>query len=189
MGYGCDDRHLTTLSAPGRAVRTNPLMRLLITVLASAFLLLPAGAGAQETNAPPGNAGIGEYVESVPAAGGNRTVDPNRGGNDGISAETRGELEAAGTDGKLAADLASGGTPRDGRATGGSSGSGSGSSSGGGVSTLPDESAESPVSAVVEAVTGGSASDSGLGPMLPILLLLALGGMVAVAVARRRTTG
>ena len=163
-------------------------MRLLISVLASALLLLPAAAGAQETNAPPGNAGIDEYLESVPAADGNKRVSPNRGGNDGISAETRGDLEAAGIDGKLAADLASGGTPAGGRSPGKGDAERDGSAPGG-VSTLPDERTESPVRAVVEAVTGGAASDSGMGPMLPILLVLALCGMVAAAVARRRTTG
>src|SRR5688500_7487621 len=109
-------------------------MRLFVTVFASALLLLPAGAGAQETNAPPGNAGIGEYLESVPAAGGNDRVSPNRGGNEGISAQTRGDLEAAGVDGKLAADLASGGSPAKGRSGGGSGGSGGSTGSGGGVS-------------------------------------------------------
>lgn len=160
-------------------------MRPLLTVLACAFLLLPATAVAQETNAPPGNAGIDEYRETVPAGSGNRPVKPDRGGNGGITAETRGALEAQGEDGKLAADLAAGGAPTEEAARNGAAG---GSNSGGGVSALPDEGADSPVRAVVEAVTGGSGSDSGMGPLLPILLVLALAGMVAAALARRRTT-
>ena len=157
-------------------------MRLFLSAVACALPLMfaPGSALAQQTNAPPGNAGIDEYLEAVPAAGGAKPVTPDRGGNTGIGSETRGQLEQlGGQDGKLAADLAAAGTPAERSRSGDGSGSGTG-----GVSRLPDESAESPIKAVVEAVTGGATED-GMGPLLPILLLLGLTGMVAVAVARR----
>lgn len=48
-----------------------------------ALAVMPAFAGAQDpqVNAPPGNSGIDEYLETVPNADGNRPARPGGGGN------------------------------------------------------------------------------------------------------------
>jgi hypothetical protein len=53
--------------------------RLWVLALTALVLAVPAVARAGDSNAPPGNSGIDEYLESVPDAGGNRpTPQPDR---------------------------------------------------------------------------------------------------------------
>jgi MYXO-CTERM domain-containing protein len=144
-----------------------------------------APATAQEQVAPPGNAGVDEYLETIPEADGNRPVRPpaESGGQGGLDADTQRELESLGDDGEAAARLAdraarqSGGTGssdkapvRDGE-TGASADSLDGTS-GAGLGTVLGQTV--------------SAEDGGLGVGLPILLAVTLLGAVAIVVVRRR---
>ena len=74
-----------------------------LVVLAGA---LPATAhGAAQTNAPPGNSAIDEYLEVVPSAGGTTSARPRAGGSGELTAAQRARLERRGRDGKALADV------------------------------------------------------------------------------------
>jgi hypothetical protein len=162
----------------------------LLTILIALLLIAPATAGAQKTNAPPGNAGIDEYLETVPAGTGNKRVQPKRGGRGSLPAKTVRDLEAQGPDGILAAELAAATTPENAKQGGGGASDGSaGPGVPGGASGPAPARADggSPVSAVVEAVVGGGGS-GGMGPLLPAILLATLAVIVAAGLARRRAS-
>lgn len=165
------------------------MMRRICTVLLCAWLVLPSAAEAQQTTAPPGNSGIDQYVETVPGATGNRRPERKPGGTRGLTGETRRALEAQGEDGARAADLAAASAPE--------TPASSPAKGGGGKASGPDAatplvraegSSRSPVEAVVEAVAGGG-GESGMGPILPILLALMLASMIGAALLRRRSDG
>jgi hypothetical protein len=155
----------------------------ILPIVLCALLALPAGAAAQST-APPGNAGIDEYLETVPSGSGNKSVVPKRGSRDGLSPSTVKALEAQGADGKLAAELAASTAPAT-SAKPSASGSGSGGNGSAPGVKLRDEPAQSPITAVVDAVTGAS-GDGGMGLLLPILLIGTSAAVLAAALARRR---
>src|SRR3954470_1588618 len=81
-----------------------------MTRLLSAFVALvllaplPAAATAQapQTNAPPGNSAIDEYLETVPSATGNERPRPpgSKGGPSVLTPSQRAKLERLGPDGK-----------------------------------------------------------------------------------------
>ena len=147
------------------------------------LLVLPASALAKpRTIAPPGNSGVSQYQEDVPTAKGNRptnTIVPGGGSHGGgssggtISTSTLRALDKQGSAGRKAAALAEatapGSTPP---------------AKSGGANTDPGS---SPVSSVVKALTGSSSS-GGLGPLLPIILIVSLLGAAALALLRRRAT-
>jgi hypothetical protein len=147
-------------------------------------LLLPASVLAKvRTIAPPGNSGVSQYQEDVPTAKGNRptnTIVPggtHGGGSSGgtISTSTLRALDKQGSAGRKAAALAEATAPGPARP----SKSGGANTNGG--------SGSSPVSSVVKALTGSSSS-GGLGPLLPIILIVSLLGAAAIALLRRRAT-
>ena len=148
-------------------------------------LLCVAGttpASAQEQVAPPGNAGVDEYLETIPEAEGNRPARPSTEaptGQAGIDARTRRELESLGDDGEAAARLADDGIRR-------SSGS---SSAGTGAGSSSAESLDGAAGTGIGAALGQtvSAEEGGMGVALPILLAAALLGAVAIVVLRRRS--
>lgn len=161
----------------------RPHARLLL-LCALAVLALPAPAPAQST-APPGNAGIDEYVETVPSATGNRaTRDGNKGGG-ALTPAQRKALEALGEDGRVLAETVEATAPAKSRTT-----SGGGRDADPGASapaTVPPRaSGGSPVEAVVEAASGGASG--GMGLLLPIILGATAALAVAVAVGRRRAS-
>jgi hypothetical protein len=145
-------------------------------------LVLPAAAGAQETNAPPGNSAIDEYLETVPSASGNR---PAAGGGGDRSAEDRGQLPAVvagalrgrGADGRAVADLVRSsqatrrGAPRDEIAGPKPTG------------PVAEPRGDSPLSSVARAV-GGDGDGGGMGAALPAILLGSLAALAAVVVVR-----
>lgn len=155
----------------------------------------PASAQARvHTIAPPGNSGVGQYLETVPTAGGaqpSNTVHPlvgtargsgpNSGaggtggspGGDPLSPSTRRDLAKRGPAGAAAAALAQATAPT---ATRGAGAGARSAVSGGGAS---------PATSVLKSLTGSS-SGSGLGPLLPSLLVLSLLGAALLAVLRRR---
>jgi hypothetical protein len=160
---------------------------------------VPASAQARvHTIAPPGNSGVGQYLETVPTAGGaqpTNTVHPVVGGVGGsggppgsstggtggtagsagtISPSTRRALTRHGPTGAAAAALAQATAPTS--ASRGDHGATSGASGG-----------SSPASSVLKTLTGSN-SGSGLGPVLPSLLIVSLFGAAVMALVRRRRT-
>lgn len=137
-----------------------------VAVLVAA-LALAAPAGAQETNAPPGNSGVDEYLESVPEAGGNRPTnrDPGR---SPLSAATRARLEQQGTDGRAAADLAERTEP------------------GKQLSPGPAVARDDGGGALGALGRAAGGSDEGMGLWLPVLITLGAAGALAAMLLRRR---
>ena len=150
----------------------------LATLFALAALVLgaPASAAGARVIAPPGNAGVGQYVEVVPTAGGGTPVGPQQQGQGAaLPTSTVKRLNGFGPDGKaVAAFVQQTGTPR----TAGHRASPSGSkpSSPTGPQVL---SSASPSRATVPAAIGG------LGVGLPVALGAIALAATAVAVGRR----
>jgi hypothetical protein len=148
--------------------------------------VLPASAvAAKHTIAPPGNSGVSQYQENVPTAKGNQpsnTISPGGGTNGpgstggSLSPSTLRALDKQGSAGRKAAALAQATAPRTGRTAGTPT-----------VKTNAgsQDSGASPVTSVVKALTGSS-NGSGLGALLPIILIASLLGVTALAVLRRR---
>ena len=160
--------------------------RVLSMLVALAFLGLPAGAVAQsaQTNAPPGNSAIDEYLETVPGVGGNQQTKPPSGGGSSGSAGSggstspaltpaqRADLERLGTDGEALADVVdqtSPGTPAQQPR----------------VEPVPEGKGRSPLVEAVEVATGSGGG--GMGALLPAILLAALLATIALVVLRRRS--
>ena len=85
------------------------MTRALSLLVALALLAVPSAAIAQQpqTNAPPGNSAIDEYLETVPGATGNRRPTPpgSGGGAATLPPAERARLERLGPDGKALADV------------------------------------------------------------------------------------
>ena len=147
--------------------------RALIALVALA-LALPATAQAQpaQTNAPPGNSAIDEYLETVPGASGNtRPRPPGQGGSSVLPAAERARLERLGADGKALADAVEATAPAK-RAA---------------VAPDPLEGAgRSPARGLLDAV-GGNDGGNGMGVLLPAILVAALLGAIGLGLLRRRS--
>jgi hypothetical protein len=155
--------------------------------------------------APPGNSGIGQYVESVPTARGSQPINtihphhnrshggggaggsqggPPSGNSSAVSNSTAKALAAQGPAGSSAASLAQATAPSRPRVQGHRAN---------GVSLTPGaqpaEAGGSPssVNSVLSALTGSSSS-GGLGLLLPGLLIVVFLGAAMLAVARYRKT-
>lgn len=136
-----------------------------------------------------GGGGQGGLGAGHPMAGGSRggsaAARSGGGGSQGsgagaISPSTASALTAQGADGASAAAFAQATAP--GRARTSAPRTGASRQ----VPATPARSGSSPVSSVVKALTG-SASNGGLGPLLPVILAVSLLGATALAIARRRT--
>ncbi len=153
--------------------------RVLSVLVVLLLIALPSAAIGQtpQTKAPPGNSAIDEYLETVPGATGNQR--PRTGGDPSDATLTpaqRARLERLGPDGKAPPDAVDAtapapsptGEPRE-------------------PAIAPETSqGRSPLSEVLDAATGRDGGD-GMGIVLPAILLAALLGIVALAVARRRS--
>jgi hypothetical protein len=154
------------------------MTRLLSALVALVLVAAPptaATAQTPQTNAPPGNSAIDEYLETVPGATGDQrpgTPAAGAGGGGVLPPAERARLEKLGPDGKALADAVDATAPP---AAKPGEKILSGSAEGG-----------SPVSAVLEAVTG-SDGGGGMGVLLPVILLASLLGVIALAVLRRRS--
>lgn len=150
------------------------MTRLLSAVVALALLAVPPGAAAQ-TNAPPGNSAIDEYLETVPGATGNqRPRQPGTGGEGTIlTPAERKRLEALGPDGKALADAVDATAPAP-------------AAKPGRKIDIDAAQGRSPIIAVFEAATGQDGG-GGMGFMLPVILLASLLGVIALVVLRRRS--
>lgn len=155
------------------------------------LVLLPSAAWSQapQTNAPPGNSAIDEYLETVPGATGNRPSRPAGGDRattaDGGRPVTLAPAELArlkrlGPDGKAVADVVDATAPE----------SAAPKASGGAAPAQPptagDGGGRSTLSAVFSAVAGQDGG-GGMGMALPAILLGTLAGAVGLALMRRRT--
>ncbi len=156
------------------------MTRLLSVLVALVLLAVPvsamAAAQAPQTNAPPGNAAIDEYLETVPSATGNqRPREPGTGsaGTTTLTPAERARLEKLGPDGKALADAVDATAPQSAAKRG---------------RTIDTGSVEgrSPIASVLDAATG-SDGGAGMGVLLPLILLASLLGIVALAVLRRRS--
>jgi hypothetical protein len=155
------------------------MTRALSTLVALMLLALPAAAMAQEpqTNAPPGNSAIDEYLETVPSSTGNqRPRQPGSGGANGsgpvLTAAQRKRLERLGPDGKILADAVDATAPPAAKPR----------------QKIDPTSAEgrSPIAAILEAAVGSDGGD-GMGIFLPVILLGSLLGVIALVMLRRRS--
>jgi hypothetical protein len=145
-------------------MRAPPRTLVAVAVAALAALGAPAAAAAKRVIAPPGNSGVGQYVEVVPTAGGGVPVGGAQPGKGPVlPASTVHRLAASGPEGKaLEAFAQSTGTPTGSRPH------------------RPPSPANQPV---LRGTLHGSAGGLGLG--LPLVLgAIALAG-AALAVGRR----
>ena len=160
---------------------------------------MPASAQARvHTIAPPGNSGVGQYLETLPTAGGGQPTNtvhpvggvggsggPRRPGGTGgtgsstgsaISPSTARTLAHEGSTGSAAAALAQATAPNPIRGT-----------SRRVTSAIATSSGSSPATSVLKTLTGSS-SGGGLGPLLPLVLIGSLLGAAVLALVRRRRT-
>jgi hypothetical protein len=147
-----------------------------VALAALAALGAPAAAAAARVIAPPGNSGVGQYVEVVPTAGGGVPVGGAQPGKGPVlPASTVRRLTASGPEGKaLAAFAQSTGTP---------TGSGAHRPSSAAKQPSPSGLRSSAQYPVLRGTPHGSAGGLGLG--LPLVLgAIALVG-AALAVGRR----
>lgn len=137
-------------------------------------LLLAAPAAAQQVNAPPGNSGVDEYLETVPGATGDRPSGSTE--RSRLPPSARDELAREGADGRAAAELAErgAGTQDDATKATPSEALKRGKADGGGT-----------VGTLGRAVSG---SDEGMGVWLPLLLLVSAAGALAAVLFQRRGT-
>lgn len=158
---------------------------MLSALVALVLLGAPASAlAAAQTNAPPGNSAIDEYLETVPSATGNSAPKPpSAAGAKGttangstLTAAQRTQLERLGADGRALADVVDRTSPRapDTSATKH-------------AVPLPDGKGRSPLSEAIDAATGRDGGGGGMGTLLPAILLATLFGFVVLAVLRRRS--
>jgi hypothetical protein len=180
--------------ADGRAavLRGVKTVRAFYIGIAAALLLAALTPGMAAAVVPPGHAVGNQYVETVPGAGGEEATAPVHqqtagGGSNGSSGSSGGgaaspsealgsqtakRFEKAGDAGKATANLAAATDP----STSTAKGEGSNASAGGG---------ESPLKQVVGHLTGTS-DDSGMGLLLPTLILASAVVAVGFLFAKRR---
>lgn len=153
------------------------MTRALVALVALA-LVFPAATVAQapQTNAPPGNSAIDEYLETVPGATGNtRPRPPGQGSGGSLTPAERAKLEQLGPDGKTLANAVDATSPAKPDASRTSDGA------------EQQNDGRSPLAGVAHAF-GGSEAGSGMGIALPAILLGVLLAALALVLLRRRTT-
>lgn len=146
-----------------------------IAALVVLALALPALAHAQapQTNAPPGNSAVDEYLETVPGATGNARPRPPQTGTPGVlSAAERARLERLGPDGRTLADAVEATAPARPAAR-----------------DKPDLDATggSPARELLDAVAGDDGG-GGMGVVLPAVLIAALLAAITLVLLRRRAS-
>lgn len=155
------------------------MRRSALTALAILLTAVPA-ASAQDTNAPPGNSGVDQYLESVPSGSGNTS-------SNGVAAakptpaskQVARALRSRGSAGAQLERLVASTSPTKPNQRGSSKGSG-------GADKLSSAGDSSAVKATAAAATG---SGGGMGLWLAVLLgIVALAALVGVGarLARRR---
>ena len=146
-----------------------------VGLVCGALLALPAGAGAAVC-APPGNSGVGQYLEVVPGASCNhKTGGPSGTHGGSLPPGTAHQLSSQGGAGQAVAALvrSTGTAPR-----------GSAHRSGTHTAAVPSAPGRSLLPALLHPIVSGSGG--GLGVLLPLLLAAALIAVGAAALLRRR---
>jgi hypothetical protein len=183
-------------------------MRVLVVFLACLGVLALSAGGAAASYAPPGNAGIQQYYDPLPSSGGdvaapgssNAPANTGAGQSGSLPAGLQHRLAAQGAAGAAVARLIAANAVTASRTTGRVSGRGSGESGGHGSSRHAGSSAGSagslPPLPLTAAPRGGLAQfldaavtgsgGGGVGILLPLVLVGALGVVVAGVVRRRR---
>jgi hypothetical protein len=157
----------------------------ILAACALALLAPAATAPAQETNAPPGNSGIDEYLETVPSASGNRPTGRIVSGRPATRAtpeRAARALRGRGRDGQALERLVRETAPPQARPDRARRGRTS-------VTEPAGAGGDSPLRSVIRAVTGDDGG-GGMGAALPAILLGALAaatGVVAIRLVRRRS--
>ena len=135
-----------------------------------------AQAQAPQTNAPPGNSAVDEYLETVPGASGNqRPRTPAQGGGSGgvLTPAQRARLERLGADGKTLADAVEATAP---------------------AKQTADDKLEldgnggSPARELLDAVAGDDGGGGGMGVILPAIMIAALLAAIMFVLLRRRAS-
>jgi hypothetical protein len=188
----------------GEAVYRDMRRILIVSAVLAAFVALPSIASAQGSP----EAGIGEYQENVPGAGGNQPGQGGSGGggqggsggagdgggsgggtvtDQGLPADVVEQFAQQGADGAAAADLAQSNSPSQG-GEGGQSGGGHQGDEG---SQIGSGGGQNGVRGVIEKVVGAnSSSDSdGMGVALPLILGASAVGALLLVLLRRRGLG
>jgi hypothetical protein len=150
------------------------MTRVVTTLAVLVSLALPSTSAGQatQTNAPPGNSAVQEYLETVPGASGDRSSSAGGGSKSpALTAAQRARLERLGPDGKALADAVDATSPARTATPGSTPTAGRG---------------RSPLSEVFEVATGDGGG-GGMGALLPAILLASLLGVVALALMRRRS--
>lgn len=159
--------------------------RVLPALVALLVLALPGVAGAQATNAPPGNSAIDEYLETVPGASGDqRPRKRERSPGSVLTPAERARLERLGPDGSAVANATEATAPAPARGAERAAKPSAGTSGKEGVDSRGES--RSPLSAVVDAAKG-SDGGGGMGVLLPVILLASLLGVVLLLALRRRS--
>jgi hypothetical protein len=143
---------------------------------------LSSAALAQDTNAPPGNSGVDQYLETVPEAGGNRPTGDRKSAR--LPARTVKSLRKAGADGEAVANLvASSGPATAKRQPARSKGERKQ------TSNTRSDATERPrkVPGTIAAPTLGGSGPGGMGVLLPVLLGLSTVGALLLVLRRRRS--
>jgi hypothetical protein len=166
------------------------MLRQLLSATVCVWLLgsFAPPALAQGTNAPPGNSGVDQYLETVPEAGGNRSAT-GREGDRGLPARTVERLRAAGADGEAVANLVSSTGPTRAEREAGRQGKSRGGREGGNQSDPSGQHASAPSRSVprnIAASAVGGSGPGGMGVLLPVLLAASAIGAAALVLLRRR---
>lgn len=172
---------------------------LAVAVATGLALALPAGAMAGHHHQPCTSSAVCQYLEHIPGAGGDRSTAPGGGGHSPISSNA---LESHGAIGPKTLALANATAPAglphlDGGTGGGDGGSQDAGNSGSGQTSDhgalvgagggPDATGGAPeIGKALSHVLGTGGAGSGMGIVLPIIMLLSLVAALLLAVARRR---
>ena len=155
------------------------MARVLAAIAAFALVLSPAALAQAppQTNAPPGNSAIDEYLETIPSASGSVRPRGPGGGSAALTPALRRRLDRLGPDGQTLARLVASTSPAAAKAPARREVAAATSAS------------RSPAGALIAAATGQD-DGGGLGPVLPAILLASLvaAGAAVVVRARRRAT-
>ena len=167
------------------------MARLLVLLLCAA-VLLPAAASAQttppQTNAPPGNSAIDEYLETVPGTTGDSQPRPPGQAPSGVlTPEQREQLNQLGADGRAVQRVVDATAPAPGRRAAGEGQAAVAAKHA--ESDLPpgDDKSRSALNATIAAALGPN-DGGGLGILLPVILVASLVGTVALSIRRRLKT-
>ena len=146
---------------------------------------LSSAALAQDTNAPPGNSGVDQYLETVPEAGGNRPASDRNSSQ--LPAGTAKRLRAAGSDGQAVANLVASSGPHSAKKP--SAGSPEERAQVRRARPRSDATAARPrkVPATIAAPTLGGSGSGGMGLLLPLLLGLSTVAALLFVLHRRRS--